>query len=66
MEKVFSFCAKYDIEMVNMEEDYVDPKRRRHKTNITHRHYYEYDCFNTVVDMQIQEFGDRFSEASSE
>jgi len=66
LEKVFSFCAKYDIEMVNMEEDYVDPKRRRHKTNITHRHYYEYDCFNTVVDMQIQEFGDKFSVASSE
>ncbi|KAJ9558143.1 LOW QUALITY PROTEIN: hypothetical protein OSB04_012757 [Centaurea solstitialis] len=63
LEKVSSFCGKYDIETVNMEDDYVDPKR--HKTNITHRHYYEYDCFNTVMDMQIQEFGDRFSEASS-
>ena len=66
LEKVISFCNKYDIEMVSMNEDYVNPKSRRQKSNITYRHYYEYDCFNTVVDMQIQEFGDRFGEVSSE
>ncbi|KAJ9560721.1 hypothetical protein OSB04_005881 [Centaurea solstitialis] len=66
LEKVTSFCEKHDIEMVNMKEDYVNTKNRRQKTNITYRHYYEYDCFNTVVDMQIQEFGDRFGEISSE
>ncbi|KAJ9543571.1 hypothetical protein OSB04_023278 [Centaurea solstitialis] len=66
LEKVTSFCDKYDIEIVSMNEDYVNPKSRRQKSNITYRHYYEYDCFNTVVDMQIQEFGDRFGEVSSE
>ncbi|KAI3697822.1 hypothetical protein L6452_30919 [Arctium lappa] len=66
LEKISSFCEKHDIETVNMEEIYVNPKNRRHKTNITYRHYYEYECFNTVMDMQIQEFGDRFDEVSSE
>lgn len=61
-----SFCEKHDIEMLNLEDEYVNPKRPRQKTNITYRHYYEFNCFNTVVDMQIQEFGDRFSDVSSE
>ncbi|KAI3673345.1 hypothetical protein L6452_39463 [Arctium lappa] len=66
LEKISSFCKKYDIEMVNMEDVYVNQKNRRQRTNITYRHYYEFECFNTVVDMQIQEFGDRFDEVSSE
>ncbi|XP_071727748.1 uncharacterized protein [Rutidosis leptorrhynchoides] len=33
---------------------------------ITNQHYYEVECFNTVVDMQIQELGDRFNESSTE
>ena len=51
--------------MVNMEEIYVDTKSRRHKSNIIYRHYYEYECFNIIMDMQIQEFGCRFDEVSS-
>nr|XP_043632484.1 uncharacterized protein LOC122603755 [Erigeron canadensis] len=64
--KISSFCEKHDIEMLNLKEDYINPKNRRQKTNITHGHYYEFDCFYVVVDRQIREFGDRFSETSSE
>ncbi|XP_071734993.1 uncharacterized protein [Rutidosis leptorrhynchoides] len=64
--KILSFCEKHDIEILNMKEDYVNPKNRRQKTNITNGHHYEFDCFNIVVDMQIEEFGDRFNEVSSE
>ncbi|KAL6520665.1 hypothetical protein OROMI_032225 [Orobanche minor] len=49
-----------------MEENYVNPKNQRQNTNITYQHCYEFGCFSTVVDMQIQEFSDRFSEISSE
>ncbi|KAL6582954.1 hypothetical protein OROMI_005032 [Orobanche minor] len=66
LKKISSFCEKHDIEMLNMEENYVNPKNRRQKTNITYQHYYEFDCFNTVVDTHIQEFGDRFCEVSSD
>ncbi|XP_071704986.1 uncharacterized protein [Rutidosis leptorrhynchoides] len=47
-----------------MDEDCINKRRQREK--ITNKHYYEIECFNTVLDMQIQEFGDRFSEASTE
>ncbi|XP_071700081.1 uncharacterized protein [Rutidosis leptorrhynchoides] len=47
-----------------MDEDCSNSRRQREK--ITNQRYYEIECFNTVLDMQIQEFGDRFSEASTE
>ena len=49
-----------------MDEVYVSPNGRRRRVSVTNRHFFEVECFNTVVDMQIQEFSDRFSEASTE
>ncbi|KAI3776848.1 hypothetical protein L1987_46638 [Smallanthus sonchifolius] len=66
LKDVASFCEKYEIEMVNMEDEYIDPKYRRRKSNITNRHYYEVNNFNTVLDMQIQELGNRFNEVTTE
>ncbi|XP_024960417.1 zinc finger MYM-type protein 1-like [Cynara cardunculus var. scolymus] len=66
LKKLSSFCEKHDIEMLNMEEAYVNPRHRRQKTNISNGHYYEFDCFNTIVDILIQEFDDRFNEVSFE
>ncbi|XP_076913817.1 uncharacterized protein LOC143572577 [Bidens hawaiensis] len=51
--------------MVNMEAAYVDPKNRRKKTGITNRHHYVVNNFNTVLDMQIQELGNRFNEVTT-
>ncbi|XP_076958450.1 uncharacterized protein LOC143634180 [Bidens hawaiensis] len=62
LEDVTSFCDKYDIEMVDMKAEYVDPKYRRRKTGITNRDHYMVNNFNTVLDMQIQELGNRFNE----
>ncbi|KAI3702819.1 hypothetical protein L6452_28571 [Arctium lappa] len=66
LKKVSSFCEKHDIEMLNMDEAYVNPRNRRQKTNITNQHYYEFDCFNTIVDIQIQEFDGIFNDSSFE
>ncbi|XP_035845182.1 uncharacterized protein LOC110931666 [Helianthus annuus] len=63
---VASFCDKNEIEMVDMDAEYIDPKYRRRKTNITNRHFYEVENFNTVLDMQIQEIGNRFNEVTTE
>ncbi|XP_076955215.1 uncharacterized protein LOC143629962 [Bidens hawaiensis] len=62
LEDVTSFCAKYDIEVVDMKAEYFDPKNRRRKTGITNRDHYVVNNFNTVLDMQIQELGNRFNE----
>ncbi|XP_076954015.1 uncharacterized protein LOC143628264 [Bidens hawaiensis] len=65
MSDVTSFCDKYDIEVVDMEAGYVDSKYRRKKTGITNRHHYVVTNFNTVLDMQIQELGNRFNEVTT-
>nr|GEV15886.1 hypothetical protein [Tanacetum cinerariifolium] len=41
-------------------------KEQLKRVNVTNRRFFEVECFNTVVDMQIQEFNDHFSEASTE
>ncbi|XP_076923185.1 uncharacterized protein LOC143585242 [Bidens hawaiensis] len=63
---VQTFCEKNDIEIVDVKAEYVDPKYRRKKTNITNRHFYEVENFNTVLDMQIQELDNRFNEVTTE
>ncbi|XP_076889543.1 uncharacterized protein LOC143540335 [Bidens hawaiensis] len=65
LEDVTSFCDKYDIEVVDMEAEYVDPKYQRKKTGITNRHHYVVNNFNTILDMQIQEHGNRFNEVNT-
>ncbi|GKB29102.1 zinc finger MYM-type protein 1-like protein [Tanacetum coccineum] len=62
LKNVTLFCELHGIEMVDMAESHS--KSRRNK--ITNQHHFEVDIFNTVLDMQIQEFGDRFSESSTE
>ncbi|KAJ9539257.1 hypothetical protein OSB04_031990 [Centaurea solstitialis] len=62
LEKCYYFCDKHKIAKLDMAEGLKSKK----KTNISNRHYYNYDIFNTVFDMQIREFGDRFCEISTE
>ncbi|GJS95656.1 leucine-rich repeat protein [Tanacetum coccineum] len=62
LKKVNIFCTKYDITVLKMDEACAAKRNRIVGTN---RHYFEINIFNTVLDMQIQEFGDRFSEIST-
>ncbi|XP_076927813.1 uncharacterized protein LOC143591512 [Bidens hawaiensis] len=66
IEEVNYFCEKRELEIANLKDPYINPKKPRQKTNITLHHYYVYDCFNTVLDMQIQEFENCFSEETSD
>ncbi|GKC63477.1 zinc finger MYM-type protein 1-like protein [Tanacetum coccineum] len=52
---IFSFCEKHNIKVLNMDEVYVNPSGRRRRINVTNQYFFEVECFNTVVDMQIQE-----------
>ncbi|XP_076926029.1 uncharacterized protein LOC143589060 [Bidens hawaiensis] len=65
LEDVTFFCEKYEIEVVDMEAEYVDPRFKRKKTGITNRHHYVVNNFNKVLDMQIQELGSRFNEVTT-
>ena len=58
--KVFSFCQKHNINIMNMTENYVTSRGR--KTKLTNQFHFEVEVFNTVMDMKIVEFMDQFSE----
>ena len=60
MAKVAYLCKKHSVEMLIMEEDFVDLRNSRKRTNISNMHHYKVNCFCTVLDLQIQEFNDRF------
>ncbi|XP_023641912.1 zinc finger MYM-type protein 1 [Capsella rubella] len=62
MNKVSSFCEKHNAELLVMEDVFVDPRKPRRKTNITNLHHYKVNCFYTIIDLQLQEFNDRFTE----
>jgi len=64
--EVFSFCKKHDIELVIMDGEFVNPRNPRKRSNMTNFHHYQVECFYTILDMQIQEFNDRFDEVNTE
>ncbi|XP_024974839.1 uncharacterized protein LOC112512945 [Cynara cardunculus var. scolymus] len=66
LEKCYSLCDKHKIVKLDMAEAYVNTRNSRKRMNITNQHYYNYDIFNTVLDIQIREFGDRFGEISTD
>ncbi|XP_044386084.1 zinc finger MYM-type protein 1-like isoform X2 [Triticum aestivum] len=63
--EVHVFCETHDIVELDMEEAYVNPKKRRQVTGITNKHHYQVDCFNDVFDWLVQELDNRFSETST-
>jgi hypothetical protein len=65
LDDVHDICDKNDICKLEMENEYVDPKKQRHKSGITNQHYYQVDCFNDVIDWLLQEFDNCFNETSS-
>lgn len=66
IDDVYEFCEKNDIAKLEMEDEYIDPKKRRHKSGITNKHYYQVDCFNDIIDWVLQELDSRFNETSSQ
>ncbi|XP_010675554.2 uncharacterized protein LOC104891545 [Beta vulgaris subsp. vulgaris] len=69
MTKVSSFLTKHDIEILNMEGMYVAPGRRMFRGNtsqVTNLHHFRVEVFLSVIDQQLQEIENRFSEKSKE
>ncbi|KAL0885922.1 hypothetical protein Bca101_009905 [Brassica carinata] len=63
--KVFFFCENYKTELLVMDDEF-NSKNSRKRSNITNLHHYKVECFYIVLDMQIQEFNDRFDEVNTE
>jgi hypothetical protein len=52
--------------MMDMETDYVNPKKPRQRTGINNEHHYRVDCFFAVLDLLGEELNRRFNEVNSE
>ncbi|KAJ9564549.1 hypothetical protein OSB04_000515 [Centaurea solstitialis] len=60
-------CHKHDIDFCNMDEMFILPGRSRRKApQMTNLHYYRIELFYTVIDLQLMELENRFSETSTE
>ncbi|XP_022859513.1 uncharacterized protein LOC111380240, partial [Olea europaea var. sylvestris] len=67
-EEVCSFCQQHYIHVPNMDDMFVRLALRgrpqRNSPEITNLHHYRVDLFYSVIDLQLQELNDRFSEKS--
>ncbi|XP_002439156.2 zinc finger MYM-type protein 1 [Sorghum bicolor] len=65
LESIYSFCEEHSIPKLDMEEEYIDRHKPRKKTNRTNYQHYRWDCLNSVLDLLLIEFNDRFGETNS-
>ena len=64
--EVSSFCTTHDISILNMDEIFVVNERpRRNTQQNTNLHHYRIELFYTIIDMQLQELNNRFSEMNT-
>ncbi|CAO2820379.1 unnamed protein product [Amaranthus hypochondriacus] len=71
LNKVTSFLVGHEIDIPNMEDIYVSQvagrRRIRSKTpRVTNLHHYRVEVFLSVIDLQLQELDDRFSEKTKD
>ncbi|KAG2620807.1 hypothetical protein PVAP13_3NG200304 [Panicum virgatum] len=66
LDEVNEFCDLHEIDRVEMESTYIDPRQPRKKSGITNKHHYAVDCFNDIIDWLVQELDSRFSETTSQ
>ncbi|XP_042380415.1 zinc finger MYM-type protein 1-like [Zingiber officinale] len=67
LNEVMMFCNCHDIVIPDMNEVRVLKGRSRRKAPIvTNLHYYKVSLFYEVLDMQLQELNDRFTEVNTE
>lgn len=67
LNEVSSFCERHEIDVPNMEDVFVTQGRPRRKAHeMTNLHNYRVKLFYTVIDMQLQEPNNCFTEANTE
>ena len=67
LNEVSLFCIKHKIDISNMEDKYVVHGRsRRNVEDNTNLHHSRVEVFCAVIDSQVQELNNRFSEVNTE
>ncbi|XP_042051345.1 uncharacterized protein LOC121796590 [Salvia splendens] len=64
---VFKFCSKYELDVLDMEDEFVARKKgRRRAEKMKNLHYYRVELFCSVIDLQAQELNQRFDEVNTD
>ena len=67
LDKVSTFCIKKDIVVPNMDDIFQARGRSRRKAQeITNLHHYRVELFYVIIDMQLQELNNRFTDSNTE
>ncbi|PNX72121.1 zinc finger MYM-type protein 1-like [Trifolium pratense] len=65
--EVTLFCKKKDIEIVNMDDVFtLHGKPKRNVETVSNLHHFQVEVFYKVIDRQLQELNNRFTEVNSE
>ncbi|XP_022845459.1 zinc finger MYM-type protein 1-like [Olea europaea var. sylvestris] len=64
-ELVCSFCETHSINVPNMNDMFITLGRSQRET-VTNLHHFRVEMFYAVIDMQLQELNDRFSEINND
>ena len=65
LEEVTSFCSSYEVVVPMMDELYLVIDRSRDKNETTNLHHYQVELFYTMIDRQLKELNEYFSEATT-
>jgi hypothetical protein len=67
LDEVSIFCGINEIVVQNMDDIFVARGRsRRYTDGMTNLHYYRVELFYAIIDMQLQELNNRFTELNTE
>ncbi|GLT87693.1 hypothetical protein SLE2022_057590 [Rubroshorea leprosula] len=66
LQGVVSFCEKFDMVVLNMGNDYKDPRSsKRRMEKMTNLHHFQYEFYNTIFYWMLNELNDRFNQANT-
>ena len=67
LEEVYSFSEKHNIIVPSMDDFFIVRGRLRRKAQeVTNMHHFDVELFCSIIDMQLQELNDHFTEESIE
>ncbi|KAM3291155.1 hypothetical protein P3S67_019444 [Capsicum chacoense] len=66
LDDVSSFCDSHGILIPKLDEPYFPGKSKRKCLDVCYSHHLRVEIFGAVIDVQLQEFNDRFDVVSSD
>ncbi|PIN19602.1 hypothetical protein CDL12_07704 [Handroanthus impetiginosus] len=67
LEEVLGFYEKHEVVIPNMDENFIAPGHSRRKLpQVSNLHHFQVEIFYQVINWQLKELNDRFSEINTE